>query len=104
MQITCGVLASRLSKMPPDAEVRILLNGATGIEIRSNTEVFEHFIRPCQAHQPAFRHWATGALATPYFRLAGVERINRATSSGSSICTKCRAVGSRNKSDVVNNS
>ncbi len=26
MQITCGVLASRLSKMPPDAEVRILLN------------------------------------------------------------------------------
>ena len=42
-----------------------------------------------------------GSLQPPF---AGVERINRATSSGSSICTKWRAVGSRNRSDVGNNS
>ena len=36
--------------------------------------------------------------------VVGVERIKRATSSGSSIRPKCRALGRRNKSDAGNNS
>jgi hypothetical protein len=48
--------------------------------------------------QPLVFHVADDPL-TYQVAFTGVERMRRATSSGSSICTKCRALGRRNNSD-----
>jgi len=83
---------------------------ADGNALAGGEEEEDRMADPLKTERAFVRNWAAllrqviVKVHVEALYVVGVERIKFATSSGSSIWTKCRAVGRRNESEAGNNS